>query len=685
MLRSISLKYSAVRRSLSSFSRASLEGLDFENSKYPSNNDLSFGVTVDSEDDIRVIERNDILSQNATSPFRKKDGEPLQGRNSQEARVLPETLQAMSFRDQIELNPLVSQVIKNNILSVQIPNNLRRSASNYYVELYRDKLHRPMKSTMEVDSHIAAIFQQNYAAIYQTLTELRKRLGNRVFNPQNVLDVGYGPATGIVALNDLMGKDYRPKNKEAVIIGHIDMQKRAKLMLSRQLNEVRDETVTVDTAENSDDIVEGEDLVGEVMTKKININTRLTKNVPGSGQYDLIIITHQLLKNEEKFPIQIDDNLEHYLNLLAPGGNLVIVERGNPLGFETISRARQIMIRPENFPDEHGKIPRPWTRGSIKKTKIESKKDEESRANFEDAKRLLKEIDENHGPINEKELEFEPELLRELEKREEENEKASNINFYLKIIAPCPHHRKCPLQVGNPKLYEHDKDNKLKFCNFQKNVLRSKFSMELKKGKILATPWQTPEDGIGMPGMANAGTGRKNGQNYELINYSYLIVERSPCDKESIERIEHERENATNRFEIGSLGDKTQNTWPRIINQPKKRKGHVTLELCGSSGQLEKWTVPKSFDKQIYHDARKSMKSDLWPLEAKTKLKGSVNFNIAKLEMLEKARIKRLKKDAKERDRRIDELFPHAHETMDIGTLAEVYGHDYAKMDKKKT
>lgn len=81
-------------------------------------------------------------------------------------------------------------------------------------------------------------------------------------------------------------------------------------------------------------------------------------------------------------------------------------------------------------------------------------------------------------------------------------------------------------------------------------------------------------------------------------------------------------ENVNGKYDIGSLGDDTQNSWPRIINDPVKRKGHVMMDLCAPSGELEKWTVSRSFSKQIYHDARKSKKGDLWPQRPKHRLKG---------------------------------------------------------------
>merc|ERR1711939_829815 len=59
---------------------------------------------------------------------------------------------------------------------------------------------------------------------------------------------------------------------------------------------------------------------------------------------------------------------------------------------------------------------------------------------------------------------------------------------------------------------------------------------------------------------------------------------------------------------------------PRAILPPLKRRGHVILDLCTPTGTLERWTVPKSFSKQAYRDARKSSWGDLWALGAKTRV-----------------------------------------------------------------
>ena len=213
--------------------------------------------------------------------------------------------------------------------------------------------------------------------------------------------------------------------------------------------------------------------------------------------------------------------------------------------------------------------------------------------------------------------------------------------------------------------------------------------MEHKKGKMLATPWQEPTDGIGKKGLAKPGTGRPNGRNYEILNYSYLIVERSSTDEQTLQDIETQR-SAQTTYELGSLGDNTQSTWPRIIKQPLKRKGHVTMDLCGSSGELEKWIVPKSFGKEAYHDARKASKGDLWGLDAKTKMKSVVNFNVAKFQAIEKDLIKQKKREAKRKDREVSEVYNEiTHgENGDVDTLAQVLAHEYqrnrGKKDKKR-
>ncbi|CCH60121.1 hypothetical protein TBLA_0C03170 [Henningerozyma blattae CBS 6284] len=636
------------------------------------------------------------------------------------SRFDPKTLKGHTPRDSVHLNPDVAKVIQNNILSLQIPANIRRSASNYFVYLHKHSVHKPTSTKMEVDAHIAALFLHNYTSIYQALAELKKRIGTENFKPQRILEVGYGPAAGIIAFNDIMGPGYRPEKKDAVILGHLDMLRKAKLILSRQYNEIPNELLVPNTKikydeavveqetdnenlnelNNEPDVIqsssESDDLIGEVMIKKIKIVTNLNSKIPASGSYDLIILTHQLLRDEERFPAQVDQLTTHYLSLLSPGGHLIIIERGNPTGFEIIERARQIMLRPENYPEEEGKIPRPWLRGSSVKSTTSSKYKDTELEFFEDfevydSKDLDKQIsmsdlEESNNNICKDEIANE--TTNEATKDE--------VDYHIKVIAPCQHHSKSPLQIGNPKYYTTKEGKNLKIITFQKTVQRPKFTMELKKGKILATKWAMPLDGIGMDNIAQPGTGRPNGRNYENVNYSYLIIQRSLNDKETIKQINEDRENGR------PSKSNEEDTWPRIIGPPMKSKGFVSLQVCTPLGKIEKWIIPKSYSKIAYHDARKAIKGDLWALGAKTKIPGIGGINVEKLEKAWKQELKLKKKEAKRKDYKISEMkqsfdddssIPDSSASTEdrityldnnIKKMAKVYEHEFYQANRKK-
>ncbi|KAJ1042288.1 hypothetical protein NDA14_000758 [Ustilago hordei] len=54
-------------------------------------------------------------------------------------------------------------------------------------------------------------------------------------------------------------------------------------------------------------------------------------------------------------------------------------------------------------------------------------------------------------------------------------------------------------------------------------------------------------------------------------------------------------------------------SWPRLIKAPLKKGGHVTLDACCASGNIERFTISKASGKQAYQDARKSKWGDLFP------------------------------------------------------------------------
>ncbi|KAG2735636.1 hypothetical protein G9P44_001850 [Scheffersomyces stipitis] len=604
-------------------------------------------------------EENDIPLE--MSPFRNADGSFIKGETSEEARLHDLTLEGRVDKSTTQIPDEIAKAINNNILRLNIPDKLRERAAQIYQSLSRDQIQKAPQTSLDCDAHIAALFLQDYSHSRQVLLELQKRVGKEKFNPQHILDIGYGPATGIVALNEIMGPEWVPQEKEAYIIGRNNhqMKKRAKIILSRQLNEhfeveaganfaedneleVEDEEAFIETEINEqieEEQEEEEDYVGAIDTSAISLRTRLRDSLPVSKSYDLIMVNHSLLTREFKFPKDIDDNIYMILRLLKPGGHLVLVERGNAVGFETIARARQIMIRPESYANEVGKIPRPYIKGSTIKPQRLRKEDQiisdediefeqklleqyelenleeseeinlkqlEEEVEVQDASEFEKELNEKYGEPTEEELKFEFEDSDEFEVLPVDHEPAisgtgselgsESVDYHISILAPCPHHRKCPLQIGDPKYYKiPNHKHRLNFCSFNKVVQRPRYTMELKKGRRLATTWdKTSEDGFGLDRLSKKtlqsleGSGRPGGVNTENGSYSYLIAQRSLNDVETIKKIESDR--SYNNYDVQNKLD--VNNWARIIQKPAKIKKNVKLTVCSAAGNIEVWQIP---------------------------------------------------------------------------------------------
>lgn len=183
------------------------------------------------------------------------------------------------------------------------------------------------------------------------------------------------------------------------------------------------------------------------------------------------------------------------------------------------------------------------------------------------------------------------------------------------IIAPCTNHVKCPMYL-TPGQSTGRKD----LCHFSQRYIRPKFLQ-----RILGAM----------------------DRNHEDILFSYLAVQRG-IDQRETSKIAQGKE-ATDAAFIGyekssrnsgpSLDKRTDPSassnfhtlsLPRSILPPIKRDGHVIVDLCTPQGQIERWTVPKSFSKQAYRDARKSQWGDLWALGAKTRTLRNIRIGTRK-------------------------------------------------------
>ncbi|KAI9475794.1 MAG: mitochondrial small ribosomal subunit Rsm22-domain-containing protein [Benjaminiella poitrasii] len=136
------------------------------------------------------------------------------------------------------------------------------------------------------------------------------------------------------------------------------------------------------------------------------------------------------------------------------------------------------------------------------------------------------------------------------------------------VVAPCPHDRPCPL-LFSP---EAKPDNF--WCHFSQRVQRPPYLMKTKHSKL----------------------------NTEDAKYSYVVLRKGP------------RPNKDQTMESEAY------RWPRLIQPPLKKNGHVVMDVCSKEGEIQRTVIPKSQGKIPYRDARKVMWGDLFPHVSKNKV-----------------------------------------------------------------
>ena len=227
------------------------------------------------------------------------------------------------------------------------------------------------------------------------------------------------------------------------------------------------------------------------------------------------------------------------------------------------------------------------------------------------------------------------------EKVEEPIDDASQNRFGPKekgmIIAPCTNHGKCPMYITAGR-----SQGRKDYCHFSQRYLRPQFLQ-----RIL----------------------RSREKNHEDILFSYVALQRGIDQREADNVMQGEgaTEAAFSGFEDPKGTESTKEsqsaiddgiatvnplTLPRAILPPIKSKGHVTLDLCTPAGRIERWTVPKSFSKQAYRDARKSKWGDLWALGAKTRVPRNIRVGLKK----SKTEGKNISDTAEETDEMTDDM-----------------------------
>ncbi|OQD72197.1 hypothetical protein PENPOL_c001G10101 [Penicillium polonicum] len=170
------------------------------------------------------------------------------------------------------------------------------------------------------------------------------------------------------------------------------------------------------------------------------------------------------------------------------------------------------------------------------------------------------------------------------------------------IVAPCTNHSTCPMHNSSGAT-----KGRRDYCHFEQRYIRPPFLQRIMGAKD---------------------------RNHEDLKFSYLAVQRGVDlrQEQAIRQGAEATDAAFEGFEDPEESDIPNKpafnalSLPRAIYPPMKRRGHVIFDLCTPAGKIERWTVPRSYSRQAYRDARKSHWGDLWALGAKTRVPRNLNL-----------------------------------------------------------
>ncbi len=425
---------------------------------------------------------------------------------------------------------------------------------------------------MEGNVFMAAIMPGAYVTVMSTLVETRKRLGPEWI--RDLLAKKGGPlildagagGAGIQAWREILRTEWELMHPDGVPPGKPAPLGKATVVTGSPVLRNRASRLLDDTT---------------FLPRLPDYNPN--KDHPSLGdkntaqprkQYDIIVAPNTLWTLKEDYTRK--NQVQNFWSLLNPnGGVLVLIEKGVPRGFELIAGAREALLK--------------YHIASPESLQVENQ------------------IQEPFGGR------YRP--------------KESGM-----IIAPCTNHFQCPMYPTSGET-KGRKD----YCHFSQRYVRPPYLQ-----RILAI----------------------KDRNHEDIKFSYLAVQRG-VDQRKVHNIV-QGQPATDAAFAGYGGDKFWGrhdqseglsaapeaeeheaeilesemfepetplhtlSLPRSILPPLKRRGHVTLDLCTPAGRIERWTVPKSFGKQAYRDARKSNWGDLWALGAKTRIYRNIRLGLKK-------------------------------------------------------
>jgi ribosomal protein RSM22 (predicted rRNA methylase) len=435
---------------------------------------------------------------------------------------------------------------------------------------------------IEADAYLAAVQPGTYASVMSTLVEVRRRLGTPWIehmlakNGGTILDAGSG-GVGVLAWQEILKAEWDSQQVTPEEPIPHDETTQDQTTQDQTTQDAQPEASTPDCApKGKATVLTSSDTLRHRASRLLENTTfipRLPEHVTSSDESNTaqprktydIIIAPHTL-----WPLKQDylrkDQVSKYWSLLNPkGGVLILIEKGLPRGFEVIAGARQMLL------DRYISSP--------DSTSTETPLEEQVSQPETDTRFKTKET--------------------------------------AMIIAPCTNHAPCPMYTVPGK-----SPGRKDFCFFTQRYIRPPYLQ-----RILAA----------------------KDKNHEDVQFSYLAVQRGRDQrlaqhdiigtgvqqgKESTDAAfaGHEwlenPEDAENPLLV-TAQQVNPLSLPRLILPALKRRGHIILDVCTPAGTLERWTVPRSFSRQAFRDAKKTRWGDLWALGAKTRIPRNVRLGRA--------------------------------------------------------
>ncbi|KAI9656279.1 MAG: 37S ribosomal protein S22 [Bathelium mastoideum] len=444
---------------------------------------------------------------------------------------------------------------------------------------------QPAMAEREADAFLAAVMPPVYASVVAALVEVHRRVGKgwleglvRKEGGPRVLDAG-GGGVGVVAVREMLRAEWErlredgadgdglpaspPLGKAVVLTGSAALRHRASAML-----------------ENTTFVPRLPDYV------------HVSSDAAGSTKpFDIVVAPHTLWPLLDDYRRKL--HVQNYWSLLNPnGGVLVLLEKGNPRGFEIVAGARKMLL--------HNHIASPGAES------------------------------------------YEAELQAPTASRHIKKERGM-------IIAPCTNHGGCPLYKT-----EGVSKGRKDFCHFPQRFVRPPFLQHILGAKSSnhddvhfsylavqrgvdrrheSSPFAPSDSNLDDNIDKSTNDGSTDTADTSALNSGAIIqnaattdaafsgyTDAIAADPDASSPVPHSTPpSSSSAPPSASPTTISPLNLPRLLLPPLKRKGHVIMDVCTPAATLERWTVPRSWGAQAYRDARKSQWGDLWALGGKTR------------------------------------------------------------------